>query len=250
MQAAEYQRLQSYESWYWWYAAHREHLVAAVRGFRLPRGARLLDAGCGSGRNLAELADRLNIVPFGIDVSEHAAALWNGSRELQRCRASVNELPFGDESFDAVTCVDVLGCRGVNSADALGEFHRVLHKRGRLVILVPAFQWLHSPHDRAVHSERRFTLSAIATLLEDARFRVRSNSYCYATLFPVIAAFRSWRKLRESVGTSSMQSDLSPLPGWLNRLFFSIARFDRRLCETIPAPFGTTVLAVAEKPTP
>jgi ubiquinone/menaquinone biosynthesis C-methylase UbiE len=248
MQAAEYQRLQSYESWYWWYAAHRENLVAAVRSLGLPRGARLLDAGCGTGRNLAELSERMSITPFGIDVSDHAAALWNGNRTLRRSRASVNQLPFADDAFDAVTCVDVLGCRGVNAPAALGEFLRVLHAGGRLVILVPAFQWLHSPHDRAVHSERRFTLRSLAALLEDAGFRVQRNAYCYATLFPMIAGVRGWRKLHDALVASAAQSDLAPLPGWLNRLLFCVARVDGRLCATIPAPFGTTVLAVAEKP--
>src|SRR4051794_41940856 len=41
---------------HWWYHGRRRVLGAVLDGVRLPAGARVLDAGCGSGRTLDELA--------------------------------------------------------------------------------------------------------------------------------------------------------------------------------------------------
>src|SRR3990172_9431816 len=121
MEPAEYQRLHDFENWYWWYLAQRVNLVEAVRGLNLPPGARLLDAGCGTGRNLLELSGRLSLTSHGFDVSPDAAAFWNGQAGVRRCLASVNEIPYTDGGFDAVCCVDVLGSNGVRIEKAFAE---------------------------------------------------------------------------------------------------------------------------------
>ena len=73
------------------------------------------------------------------------------------CRGSVNALPFSDDSFDAVVSADVLcHCRG-GPDGCPTELKRVLRPGGRLVVNMPAYQWLLSAHDRQVHNVRRLT---------------------------------------------------------------------------------------------
>ena len=79
MEAAEYQTLARFEERYWWYRAVRELLLETVSSLRLGKGARVLDAGCGSGRHLQELVLKAGVDGYGVDFSPHAAALWNGN---------------------------------------------------------------------------------------------------------------------------------------------------------------------------
>ncbi len=44
------------EDRHWWYRGRRKVLERVVEDLRLPARARILDAGCGSGRNMVELA--------------------------------------------------------------------------------------------------------------------------------------------------------------------------------------------------
>jgi len=44
------------EEWHWWYRGRRRIIAALVRGLGLAPGVQILDAGCGSGRNMLELS--------------------------------------------------------------------------------------------------------------------------------------------------------------------------------------------------
>lgn len=246
MLAAEYQRLSEHEDQYWWYIAQREHLLEEVGRLPLPSGARVLDAGCGTGRNLLTLTRKGGYQGYGIDVSPHAAAHWNGQAGLSRMLASVNELPFADDSFDLVVSVDVLGCSGVQADRAMAEFRRVLSEGGYLVLLVPAYQWLRSRHDEAVHSVHRFGRQELAALAFRNGLKVIRLGHRFMTFFPAIAGVRLWRKRALSMRESA-QSDLSPMPSWLNAGLLAIARLERRWLGRCELPFGTTLLMVARK---
>lgn len=90
---------------HWWYRGRR--LVVRAMLDRLPVGddARLLDAGCGSGRMLDELA-RYGSAQ-GVELSELAAAVAR-RRGHQVTVGRIEQMPFGDGSFDLVTCLDVV----------------------------------------------------------------------------------------------------------------------------------------------
>ena len=73
----------------------------------LPRAAKVLDLGCGNGRNLAVFSERGHVV-VGLDASAGllACAAKRGRRGL--VRGDVIALPFSDASFDAVHTVAAL----------------------------------------------------------------------------------------------------------------------------------------------
>ena len=286
MQPSEYAQLRNYEGWHWWYTAQRMNLATALRELNLPRGARVLDAGCGSGATLEELAGKLGLIGHGMDVSEHATALWKRSAGGSRCRASVNAMPYAKESFDAVYSVDVLGCSGVDQKAAMTEMARVVRPGGAMVLLVPAYQWLLSTHDAAVHSVHRFTRAELADLVRRAGFEVVRLTHRFPLFFPAIATVRMVRRLTRSaelgvdahcrafglvstariaVGSApvcvpanaagsldfeisrSARSDLRPIPKWLNGLLLAAARFEHRVVRGWDVPFGSTILLTARK---
>ena len=102
-------------------------------------GERTLDAGCGPGFYVAELAEVVGDAGtvVGLDESEAmlglAAARNEGRQNVSLHPAPVTAMPLEDESFDAAISVQVL--EYVRDVDvALAELRRVLRPGGRLVV--------------------------------------------------------------------------------------------------------------------
>jgi len=96
----------------------------------------VLDVGCGSGEQGAELVRRGWRVA-GIDPSEQACAAAS-SRGVQAVVATLESAPFAPESFDAVVMNHSLE-HVADPRDDLGRVFRLLRPGGLLLITVPNF---------------------------------------------------------------------------------------------------------------
>ena len=201
------------EERHWWYRGRRRIVADAVGLLPLPRPAEILDAGCGSGRNLELLA------PLGaVTGLEPSAASLGVARERAIgpvIEGSIEEMPFPNRSFDLATSLDVL--EHVNDARALRELRRVVRPGGFLLVTVPAYPRLWSSHDEANHHLRRYTRSSLLTAAGAARFAPIRTTYFNSSLLPAATLYRLVYSRRGASGPNgTTRSDLSATPGWLN----------------------------------
>jgi demethylmenaquinone methyltransferase/2-methoxy-6-polyprenyl-1,4-benzoquinol methylase len=103
---------------------------SAVQGLH----GKVLDVACGTGDMAVELL-RQGCSVTGVDLSNEMMAIAKRKAPQAEYRlADVERLPFGDASFDAVTCA--FGVRNfVHLEQGLSEMLRVLKPGGRMVIL-------------------------------------------------------------------------------------------------------------------
>ena len=224
----------------WWYRALRLYLGDAFDRARLPRDARILDVGCGSGGNLAMLAERYGRVA-GCDLAEEAVRLCR-ARGLERVLAAdLNHLPFRAGVFDAVLASDVFECREVDEAAAIAEIARITRPGGRVILTVAAFQFLLSEHDAAVHSVRRYTRTRARRAFAAGGLEITRMSYLFGLFFLPIALYRLARRRRRGP-EAPRRSDvfLPPLP--INATLLAAARAERLLGSAVSLPLGTTLL--------
>ncbi len=103
---------------------------------RVPKGARVLDLGCGNGALLAQLAPRLHS-GVGVDGSEgqldRARLRCREHRHLRFEGVDGPRLPFKDASFDLA--ISLLSWRYLDWDPLLDELERVLTPRGRLLMV-------------------------------------------------------------------------------------------------------------------
>ena len=183
MDNREYQRMRQYEDEYWWYHGLRSLTVAMIARYCVRPRPLLLDAGCGTGGQLAWLCKHLPyVVLAGIDLVPEAveSTQQRGFRNL--ARASVMRLPFPDDAFDIVTSMDVLYIQGVDDIAALREMRRIVRPGGLLLLNLPAFEFLRGAHDVAIRTRHRYRRSEVRALLAETGYHIELLSYWNMTL--------------------------------------------------------------------
>jgi len=177
-----------------------------------------------------------------MDFEPVAAALTQARAQVPVAVASINQLPFAASSLGAIFSADVLCHRSVDQTKALADLYRCLAPDGVLVLNLPAYGWMFSAHDRAVHTARRYTRTGLEALLRAAGFTQVRSSYWNSLLFPLMVLRR---KLMQTEGAAS---DVMPFPAPIEFLFRTAMRFENFLLRCgIALPFGGSVLAVAIK---
>jgi ubiquinone/menaquinone biosynthesis C-methylase UbiE len=106
------------------------------RDLLAPLSGAVLEIGAGTGANIAYYPNTLERLVL-VDADEHMLARLRRRPEAARAevvRASADELPFEDGSFDAVVSTLVL-CSVPDPSKTLAEVRRVLRRSGVLVFL-------------------------------------------------------------------------------------------------------------------
>jgi SAM-dependent methyltransferase len=234
-----YERMAAHDTTHWWYRARRDILADYLtRWGGLPKDARILEIGCGTGHNLPMLAQFGEI--DAIEIDETA-----GAKASERLGKPVGTSPLPElvgvepGSYDLVAVLDVIE-HVEDDVAALKAIAAVLKPGGKILITVPAHQWMWSAHDVVNHHKRRYSKAGFEALLAKAGLQGSKLGYFNSLLFPVAVAARFAGKLM-----GKDDSDDSPPPKPLNTLFEGIFRLERHMVGRVPLPPGLSLIALA-----
>ena len=201
------------EDRHWWYRGRRKVLARVFAELDLPHSARILDAGCGSGRNMVELS-RLGTAT-GVELSETSVILARERAVGEVIEGSVLEMPFGTNSFDLAVSLDVIEHLDQH-LEALRELRRVVAPGGALLVTVPAYGWLWSGHDEINHHFRRYTRRSLQRVAQQAGWQQVRTTYFNSLLLPVAILLRALDRWSTKTTESSLDLWIPPEP--VNRL--------------------------------
>jgi SAM-dependent methyltransferase len=231
---------------HWWYRGRRAIVDAELSRLPLRSPARILDAGCGSGRMLQEL-ERYGQVA-GIELDPGAAELARSRGHGEVRVGSLERLPFQDGSFDLITCLDVIE-HTPDDRVTLTELRRVCAPEGWLLLTVPAYQALWSQHDEANHHFRRYGRSALRRVAGESGWALRGLTSFNTILLPPAALVRLARRHRRA--DQDYRPELERGPAWLNAILERPLRAEAWWIargRTLPA--GLSLMAVLQNPGP
>lgn len=240
MDANIYAEMAAVEQRHWWFCARRIILDKLISDLPLPDNAQILEAGCGTGGNLAMLARHGRV--FGMEADEHGLELSaaKGGALIAAGRLP-EDIPFTDERFDLITLLDVLEHLDEDVA-ALSALRARLKPGGFLLVTVPAYPFLWSRHDELHHHKRRYVTRGLRGALQEAGLQVEYMSYFNTWLFPPVAAARL-------TGLDSKKSGALSVPnGFINAILTRIFASERWLLGRISLPAGVSLLALARNP--
>src|SRR3954471_3118528 len=241
MEAAELNAMLRADERHWWYRGRRRVIRAELDRLPLPRPWRILDAGCGSGRTMDELASYGDV--SGVDLSPTAvgAARRRGFDDVRQ--GSLDALPWPDASFDVATCLDVVE-HVADDRHALAELRRITRPDGFLLVTVPAYPSLWSQHDVVNRHYRRYRAGSLRAAAVAAGWHVRHDTHFNTTLLAPAAAVRLAGRCPHPE-----RSDLELTPPCLDGLLEMPLRVEAELLSRgVRLPVGLSLLAVLENP--
>ncbi|MGH7799255.1 MAG: methyltransferase domain-containing protein [Thermodesulfobacteriota bacterium] len=246
METSEYKTMYEVEDSYWWYVGLRDLIFLCLKR-QYPHGGNLkiLDTGCGTGAFLKTL--RTFGQTQGIDISEYALTYCKKRGLDQILQGSVSSLPFKDNQFDIITSIDILYHAQVDDdVKALQEYRRILKASGRLILNLPAYEFLRSEHDKAIHTGIRYSKVELIRKLELAGFKIQRITYRNSFLFPLVMIYRKLKK--NSKIASESKSDLKALPIFVNNFLIELLKIENLILQRIDFPFGSSLFCIAYKP--
>jgi SAM-dependent methyltransferase len=240
---AAYIEMADIESRHWWFTGRRAILTSVLQQLALPPGAHILEVGCGTGGNLDMLAAFGRVSAFDMqDSARQIAIKKTGGVHDIRAGHCPDRMPFEGEHFDLICLFDVLE-HIEQDTETLTILHARLAERGRVLLTLPAYEWLYGVHDKFLHHHRRYSSREIREKIQASGFRMVRFSYFNTLLFPLAALVRIKERLLGSKAAAG--SHVPPAP--INHLLKTVFTAERRWLKRFDLPFGISVLCVLEK---
>ncbi|MBU4334554.1 MAG: class I SAM-dependent methyltransferase [Candidatus Omnitrophica bacterium] len=152
----------------WIYNSFKDHLKGTV-----------LDIGSGlgdivkhySGNNI----DKVILSDYSTEMIENLNNNFSKKDKFSTVQMDIQGDDFydtlGADSIDTITCINVLEHLKYDLA-SLVNMHRLLKNDGKLILLVPAFQWLYGSLDTLVDHHRRYSKKSLSSVLSRSGFKV------------------------------------------------------------------------------
>lgn len=246
MNQEEYAQLNAVDRLHWFYRGKRaivRHWIA--RYVPLGRDDLLVDAGCGTGTWLEEIAPICRVI--GLDDHAESIALARPRVEAvggQVLQTTLDRVELPDGCATVATALDVLEHLDDDAA-ALRELARLVRPGGLIVLTVPALRWLWSDWDVSLHHRRRYHHADLLAICGQAPVEVLRCGYFNSAVLPLVMLVRMWRKLRPPRPGGPRAEDRIPGP-FLNRLLYEA--MVRPACWSwLRPPLGVSLLAVLRR---
>jgi SAM-dependent methyltransferase len=239
MDRSVYDSMAELDERHWWYVARRRVLAALIRRrVRPPKNARVLEIGCGTGHNLKMLSEFGTVA--GLEIDEAARSFAEKRVGHGIFSSPLPELAgIPEHHYDVVGAFDVIE-HIVDDEGAIASIARLLKPGGKLVMTVPAHQWMWSAHDVVNHHRRRYSKASLRRLIAASPLELEAIGYFNSLLFPVAVAERLASKAR---GKDDSKLSLPPAP--INQALERTFAAERGLIGRVPLPPGLSLFAVA-----
>ncbi len=220
---------------HWWWRVREDILLRKIRRTLAASGdTRILDVGCGAALFFGALQQFGHVE--GIE-SDRSAVEQSGRWRSQIVVGELDESYQPPAPFDLILILDVL--EHTRSPDRLlRRAAGILTPNGRILVTVPAFNWLWTAHDDLNHHVTRYTAHEIRAAIQRAGLLTLETGYMFQSLIVPKLLVRA----RETWLAGSARVPGIP-PPFLNNAVRAWFRAEYSVAGWLPC--GSSLLAIA-----
>ena len=230
-----------FEEKHWWFVARRKIIFNFLKKhLQTNNDCQVLEIGAGTGGNLKMLQSFGKLYAMELDAD---AVQYANEKNICQVKqgALPSQIPF-QQKFDLIVMADVLE-HIEDDAEALQAVKNLLKDDAKLLITVPAYQFLWSEHDVANHHYRRYTKKHLCSLLSQSGLHVKHSTYFNTFLFPVVLAIRT---ASQFIKSELPKSNINMPSKWMNQILKNIFQSETLFLSWLQFPFGVSFMVLSE----
>ena len=239
---SKYHRL---EDDYWWFIVRRDMIINLIKKIGINKTDKILEIGCSGGPliNFLKHSGFMNI--YGIDISVDAINLCKKKGLTNVAVMDGAKTQFKNEEFDVIIASDILE-HIKNGHSALLEWYRLLKPNGKLILFVPAFDFLWSGHDKINKHYRRYNKSSLIKSLGKTQFKLHRISYWNFILFFPTYLLRTFQRflLKNKGDQKDQLYELNPLA---NGILITLLKTENLFLKYFNFPIGVSIFTICGK---
>lgn len=241
------------EDKHFWFKTRAEFIINRLKNLGL-LGAEyeVAEIGCGNGYTSSKL---INYYSHYHAIEGTESAIQNMQERLNTVDISPSKytLTVADitkykfsKQYDLVFAFDVIEHIEPKELDlALKIIKENLSSNGKLVITVPAFQWLWTCIDEQAGHFRRFDNKSLEQVLTNNGFKIEYHSYMFLAVLPFYIAQRYLLLKQHGKSASDSHLEINPI---LNTILYGLTMLDFIILKvTKRLGLGSSLFCVASK---
>ena len=216
---------------HWWFQARKKIIEQIVSEIKLKKKNNILDFGSGSGVNL-NMLEKYGLVDIHEKNKFARIAIKNKNKKIKNLYSS---LKIRKNFYDLILIADVIE-HVRQPKNLLRNLKKFLKKDGRILITVPAYQFLFSKKDKALGHYRRYNKKLLKNEL--AEFKIENISYFNTLLCIPIIIMTLLNKLLKR----DYIKEVETTPNFfINKLCFIIFAAEKYFIKYLNLPFGISI---------
>lgn len=231
-----------YEEEHFWFRTRRR-IIRDIFQKWVKKEEKVIEIGIGNGSIArALLLEGYSDLSIG-DAHQKVLRRFNEKKIKGKHQFDVSKAPFQDH-FDAIGMFDVLE-HIEDDQMTLKKVHGMLKHGGRLIITVPAHQWLWSKYD--LTHKRRYEVKSLKESLEKNGFDVMVAKNFFVFIVPLLFLRSLLGKNAAKSSSEELAREQIKISPAANKMLYWLSRLENRLLKNFSPTVGGSIIVVAKK---
>ncbi len=233
--------LEKAEQTHFWFSARRDKICELFEQ-HIDKNCSILELGGGTGFIAESLIKRgFSVQMADIHLSGLLSAKKRGIKNLYQF--DLFYPPF-EQEFDVICLFDVLE-HLQDDIHALECIKKMLKPGGKIILTVPAHQWLWSRDDAIAGHKRRYTKKQMEEVFLASGLQPLRTRYFFMSILPLLL-LRTWLKKDKKTPIKADESISVSIHPFVNQTLYALTKLESRLERYLPNRMGGSLLAIAQ----